>query len=375
MIKISHHKILYGEQHFHAAFPSIVQFDDGNLLLAFRRARDAMWLVPKETLDSLDLLNRMDHIDSRSHIMLMELDKSGQKTIGNLDMLPIDPEAGDQDPSLLVLPDNNLFLASFSWYPLPNSAVPYVSARVPADDKFCGGRFVFWGAHTSLRQRKTNEWIAHHQYLEPDGGFGYKLSPDGAKKIAGSVRGQPLYYKNNIVLALYGGAQGATALFITKDEGLNWNFLSIIAEDTEGQVTFQEPALCHDGNGGLICFMRTAGADGRLATSRSKDGITWSEPKLHDLVGHPFHPLLLEDGRVLLSYGYRQSPFGIRARLLKDPLQNPDEVEEIIIRDDGLSSDLGYPWGVELEEGRVLLTYYMANEQGMRHIVGSWLEI
>ena len=123
------HKIFYRHRRFHAAFPSIVRFNDGNLLLAFRRARDGGWLIPEEKRQELDPLARMDHLDCRSHIMLVELDASGESQVAASEMLPIDPEAGDQDPSLLVLPDDSLFVASFAWYPLPGDAAPHVPGR------------------------------------------------------------------------------------------------------------------------------------------------------------------------------------------------------------------------------------------------------
>jgi hypothetical protein len=121
--------------------------------------------------------------------------------------------------------------------------------------------------------------------------------------------------------------------------------------------------------------MRTAGAGGRLARARSTDGRDWSPAQLHQLIGHPFHPLPLADGRLLLSYGYRAEPFGIRLRLLDRPGDNPDDYPEIIVRDDGLCADLGYPWAVQLADGRVLLCYYLTDAEGIRHIAGTWLEL
>ena len=96
---------------------------------------------------------------------------------------------------------------------------------------------------------------------------------------------------------------------------------------------------------------------------------------MHALVGHPFHPLALRDGRVLLTYGYREPPYGIRARLLSGPLADPDTADEVVIRADGPCPDIGYPWAVELDDGRVLVCYYWTDGDGIRHIVGSWLRV
>jgi hypothetical protein len=44
---------------------------------------------------------------------------------------------------------------------------------------------------------------------------------------------------------------------------------------------------------------------------------------------------------------------------------------EIVIRDDGATSDLGYPASVQLEDGRVLTVYYHNGEDGIRYIGSS----
>ena len=44
---------------------------------------------------------------------------------------------------------------------------------------------------------------------------------------------------------------------------------------------------------------------------------------------------------------------------------------EIVIRDDGIHSDLGYPASVQLRDGRVLTVYYFHGEDGIRYIGGS----
>lgn len=375
MMNLLGHRVLYREQRFHAAFPSVIRFSDDRLLLAFRRARDGLWLVPPEQRTAIDPFARMDHIDSRSHILLIELDADGIPAQSPPDMLPVDPEAGDQDPSLVLLPGDRILLASFSWYPLPAGHGGLPEGRGAPQNSASACRYLFWGSHTALRGRSPASWIRHHDYLVPDAGFGQVLSPCGSKAAACPVRGQPLLSDQEVLLPLYGTAAQGCALFASTDQGMHWRFRGLIARDPAARIAYQEPALCPDGQGGMVCFMRTAGAGGRLATSRSSDGVRWTPPRLHQLQGEPFHPLLLADGRVLLSYGYRSAPYGIRTRLLESPLDDPDTAPEVIIRDDGLCADLGYPWGVQLADGRVLLTYYWTDAEGIRSIAGSWLAL
>ena len=58
---------------------------------------------------------------------------------------------------------------------------------------------------------------------------------------------------------------------------------------------------------------------------------------------------------MLLLYGYRQPDFGVRARLWDG--QTPDlDADELIVRDDGRSADLGYPWVAQVC-GAAIVTY------------------
>ena len=78
---------------------------------------------------------------------------------------------------------------------------------------------------------------------------------------------------------------------------------------------------------------------------------------------------------MFLVYGYRHKPYGIRARILNAECTDYSTAEEIIIRADGGSTDIGYPWTVMLDDNRVLVIYYYNIENGTRHIAGSVLEV
>jgi hypothetical protein len=137
-----------------------------------------------------------------------------------------------------------------------------------------------------------------------------------------------------------------------------------------------EPAFYRAPSGRIICFIRTAGLDDHLVTAESTDnGHTWSAWRRREIVGHPYTPVELPDGRVFLIYGYRHEPFGIRARVLDPECTDIDTAPEFVIRDDGLGTDLGYPWATVLPDGRVLALYYIYGADGLRHIAGSVLEI
>ena len=72
--------------------------------------------------------------------------------------------------------------------------------------------------------------------------------------------------------------------------------------------------------------------------------------------GSPPHMLQTKNGDVVLTYGYRLKPYGQRARISRDGGKTWGR--EIVLRDDGLNWDLGYPATVELQDGRLLTLYY-----------------
>ncbi|WP_316814385.1 hypothetical protein [Pedobacter heparinus] len=53
----------------------------------------------------------------------------------------------------------------------------------------------------------------------------------------------------------------------------------------------------------------------------------------------------MPDNRVLLTYGYRHQPYGIRAKILNAECTDFKTAVEVVLRTDGGGGDLGYPWG------------------------------
>ena len=83
----------------------------------------------------------------------------------------------------------------------------------------------------------------------------------------------------------------------------------------------------------------------------------------------------LENGHVLCTYGYRNAPFGIKACFSYDSGMTWDTNNEIVIRDDGMHLDLGYPASIQLDDGKILSVYYFHGNDGVRYIGGSiWSE-
>ena len=132
--------------------------------------------------------------------------------------------------------------------------------------------------------------------------------------------------------------------------------------------------MCADGS--LLALVRTHGLDGRLVVVRSCDGgATWGPWQVHNVRGCPFHGVALPDGRLLLTYGYRREPFGVRARIAKPTSQDWAWAPEIVVRDRGASTDLGYPWAMVLGDGTAIVVYYWHGESGLREICATRLSL
>jgi sialidase-1 len=122
--------------------------------------------------------------------------------------------------------------------------------------------------------------------------------------------------------------------------------------------------------------MRTANYDDHACIARSKNGgKSFDQWESMGFQGHPLNAIRLPDNRVLLTYGYRHKPFGIRARILNPECTDFATAPEMILRDDGGNTDIGYTWPVVIDKNHVLVVYYFNKNDGIRHIAGTIIEI
>jgi sialidase-1 len=128
--------------------------------------------------------------------------------------------------------------------------------------------------------------------------------------------------------------------------------------------------------GDLVAFLRTARLGDQACIARSSDGgKSFGKWQSMGFKGHPLQATRLPDDRVLLVYGYRHKPYGIRAKVLNPECTDYATAPEFVIREDGGSTDVGYPWAVMLDDHRVLVTYYYNQGNGTRYIAGTILEV
>jgi hypothetical protein len=383
------HRVLYRDPRFYASFPSLAGPSpagqangqaNGGSLLAFRRARDHRWLRGADYGRSAAGLNHVDHLDSRSQTVLLALGPDGLPQAAEPQGLPPDPQAADQDASLLVLRDGRILLAGFCWYPVPaedGQALRDLGRGLVGSPLKTGDLYLFWGGYTRHSDDGGRNWTPH-RFLPPLPGHP-DILPGQRPLHGGAVRGRAVEAPDGTLLQTAythdpGTGAYASHLFASTDRGETWRHRAVIARDAEGKAGFCETALQFAADGSLLAFHRTTGLDDCLATSRSRDlGHGWEPWRRHAVTGHPYDACPLPDGRLLVCRGYRHKPYGIRARVYDPLAQDIDDVPEIVLRDDGPSADLGYPWAAVLPDGRAMVVYYIADSTGLRGIEASLL--
>jgi hypothetical protein len=144
------------------------------------------------------------------------------------------------------------------------------------------------------------------------------------------------------------------------DDGQTWQWLAgIPTRKGDLAASYHELHAVEAGNGRLIVHVRNhnkANAGETLQSESTDGGKSWSEPRAIGVWGLPSFLLRLKDGRLLITYGHRRPPLGNQARLSDD--QGRTWSEPLVISDDGISADLGYPSTVELGDGSLLTVWY-----------------
>ena len=161
------------------------------------------------------------------------------------------------------------------------------------------------------------------------------------------------------------GFQGAPAtsgplVYCSTEDGTDFHFLSFIAPDRRGGPAFMYPRGVALPNGRLLCVLRRdrdwSAAQWTEIYSSDDGGGTWQFLSRATDFGAPSAPVLLSDGRLVLVYGRRLDPPGIRAVVSEDGGRSWSP--EIIVREDAGSWDIGYPRAWEVSPGRVGAIYY-----------------
>lgn len=365
-MKILGHKTIYRDEEY-VAFPNLSRLPDGHVICAFRHAKERQ----KE-------YGRVTHVDPTAKDVFI-ISNDGGDTFDPALHVIVDDEMSDQDPCVNVLSDGRIIVTYFRW------------ALVPI-----GKGAETWGADVFAKFGRS----LHGLYdCYPDG-VSYSISDDNGKSWrqmpplrlpnvpdAGGVRGNIIEMPDgSLLMPFYGalklGELSRSGLVRSTDRGETWQYYSLMALDEKNEKHYLEANIYRTQSGRIVGLYRTQ-------SDYTKPGVDFEETylNLHISVSEddgktfgpvqeipdcwcssPVHALRLKSGNVLLTYGYRRAPFGIRARLCNAELTNIAEAKEIILRDDAPNGDLGYPHAMQLDDGRILVSYYICAPDGIRTI-------
>ncbi|NND32988.1 MAG: exo-alpha-sialidase [Saprospiraceae bacterium] len=356
--------LIYYDTNFYSCFPSVIKKNDGEIIVAFRRAPERKNFGER----------RSNHVDPNSYLVLVKSGDNGISWSKNPELIFAHPLGGSQDPCLLQLADGNLLCMSYLWAFLRDEGLE--NLKKPYSENIYGT--VFMGGYYLRSIDGGDHWQGpfYPPSIPPEvkyNALGKPLSAYNRGALCEGKDGRIFW----VVAASTDSAdlkRTSNHLLISDDKGLTWSYSCPVASDAD--AAFNEASIYETPEGDLLAFLRTAGMDDQACIARSIDGgrsfLPWEKMGFR---GHPLQALRLADNRIFLVYGYRHKPYGIRARILNPEGTDYATAPEIIIRKDGGGTDIGYPWAVLLDDKHVLVTYYFNKDDGIRHIAGSVLKL
>ena len=156
-------------------------------------------------------------------------------------------------------------------------------------------------------------------------------APAQARRAAGSAAW--LMPNGSLLLGVYGRIRGygeegenestRSALLRSDDGGVNWEYYSTMAFDAASIVDYEEPAIVRLADGRIVGMLRThvnpsGDAKNMAIVVSDDDGFSWTPPRFTNIWGYPAEFATLPDGRILMIYGYRRPPYGVRGCVSDD---------------------------------------------------------
>lgn len=173
------------------------------------------------------------------------------------------------------------------------------------------------------------------------------------------------------------GGEGWPCCIRTTDGGRTWEFIGWIGEQPGPGGYSIMPSTLRLSEHSLLSIIRLRGVvegqkqwwiEGHLSPDNGQNWYRLAEPTINNH-GNPPHMIRLQDGRIALTYGFREVPYGIRAVLSSDLGRTWSD--EIILRGDGGGWDLGYPRTVQRPDGRCVTMYYFNDGERRERYIAS----
>jgi hypothetical protein len=230
------------------------------------------------------------------------------------------------------------------------------AGREPNTFSVCSGGYVERSEDGGKKWTRT-ELPALDTYMSGSSPWSNAQLPDGTALRAFWVRrGKP---------------DGGEVVVVRTKDGKTAEIATAIKDPANKRVFTEETLLHVTSKGDVWLLTRVHGAGAPMWQAVSRDGgRTWTA-RATDIDARQSPPsglVTLDDGRLVMVYGYRDAPSGIRAVVSEDEGLTWRTDHVLVLRSDGDGFDLGYPRAVKLPGGDVLAVYYYATEDQVRHI-------
>ncbi len=285
----------------------------------------------------------------------------------------------DRDTGLVVCADGTLVMTWFTSY--------YYTLYRKIRDNYAkqGVAVADWQEYertlAGVAEAEVLQWTPNS--VSPDGerrmGYWTRRSKDGGKSWdsptvvpASAPHGANVMANGDLIIVGSGNNDGSSAkrtltVARSSDQGITWKVLATMpatpkGRDIEGDShRLCEPHVIELPSGKLLMMarMECRGFERRfLWQAESHDGgSTWTDPIESAVRGFPPHLLLLNDGRLLVSYNIRHDPPGQRFCISADEGKTWDVDNEIVLPP-ASESDLGYPSTAQCADGTLVSVYY-----------------
>ncbi|MBI2719091.1 MAG: exo-alpha-sialidase [Rhizobiales bacterium] len=364
------HVIVHRDPYAYCAHPHIVVAANGTWVAVFNQApRRAMVLHPPE--------------EPLFHNVVIRSRDRGE-TWSAPQVVPGYRFHGTECAGLTSLRNGELLLNQwrFDWFPLDLARGFADQSGIAYPDRFMAGWLASPEHETSRFAQTRPEDIApwargggktfSHLSADQGASFTHSSEIDTAPFSGGyGMRGAAELDDGRLILPLCDVPNYRRVFTVeSSDGGRSWSRPSLVAAG-EGHE-FEEPAIIRVAGDRLVIVLRDNATRQLHQTVSSDGGRSWSAPENLAIAGYPAHLLDLGDGRLLMTYGWRQPDYGIRAVISDDGSASWNRREEMAIRRDLPSRNLGYPATILAGNGELFTIYYGEDGDSVTCIMGSY---
>lgn len=325
--KIRDVRIISQQPELYHGWPTLTRRKSGQLILVWSGGRE-------------------DHVCPFGRVEWMRSEDQGESW--SWPRVLLDGELDDRDAGVLETAGGSLLVTTFT-----SLAYESLLSGRKKDDP------AWRAAHARLtapqRQAELGQWMIR----STDGGLTWSTrypsivnSPHGPVSLSDGR----LFYAGK---ELWTG-QKRVGVCVSKDDGQTWQWLSEIpVRKGDRAEEYHELHAVETADGRILVQLRNHNRanEGETLQCESTDGgATWTTPRSIGVWGLPSFLLRLRDGRLLMTYGHRQPPYGNQARLSQD--HGRTWLEPMIISGDGSGGDLGYPSTVQCDDGSLITVWY-----------------